>query len=84
LFSVDSRESQEILANVALAVHVQAALPKAYPNIDVCAENGVIYISAEGPLIQEKKITSELNNIAQEIAGVKEVKVLFEPTITPG
>jgi hypothetical protein len=34
-------------------------------------------------LIQEKKITSELNNIAQEIAGVKEVKVLFEPTITP-
>jgi len=75
-------ESQEILANVALAAHVQAALVKAYPKIDVCAENGVIYVSAEGPLIQEEKITSELNNLAQEMAGVKEVKVRFEPTIT--
>jgi cytidylate kinase len=76
-------ESKEILANVALAAQVQAALVKAYPKIDVCAENGVIYVSAEGPLIQEKRITSELNNVAQEIAGVKEVKVRFEITITP-
>ena len=75
-------ESKEILANVALAAQVQAALVKAYPKIDVCAENGVIYVSAEGPLIQEEKITSELNNLAQEMAGVKEVKVRFEPTIT--
>ncbi|MES0396774.1 MAG: cytidylate kinase-like family protein [Syntrophobacteria bacterium] len=77
-------ESQEILANVALAAQVQAALVKSYPKIDVCAENGVIYVSAEGPLIQEKRIRSELNKSAQKIAGVKEVKVLFETTITPG
>jgi len=77
-------ESQEILANVALAAQVQAALVKSYPKIDVCAENGVIYVSAEGPLIQEKRIRFELNKSAQKIAGVKEVKVLFETTITPG
>ncbi len=74
-------ESQAILANVALAAQIQAALVKMYPKIEVCAENGAVVIYAEVPITQYKMVTTEINNTARKVAGIRGIKVLIEPTI---
>ena len=68
-------EAQSILENVALAAQVQAKLVKEIPVTDVCAEEGVVYADIKADLIHEDKLTSKINSIAKNMAGVKEVRV---------
>jgi len=74
-------ESQAILANVALAAQVQAALVKVYPKIEVSAENGAVVIYAEVPITQYKMMTTDINNTARKVAGIRGTKVLMKPKI---
>jgi cytidylate kinase len=77
-------EAQIILEDVALAAQVWATLVKEIPVMDVCAEEGLVYVEIKADLIHEDRLTSKVNSIAKQVAGVKEVKVKVLPRFTGG
>ena len=72
-------ESQKKIENLALAAEVNAALVDTYPTSETHAEDGVVSVKIEFPLIQEEQVTKEIKNIARKVDGVKEVRVHVLP-----
>jgi cytidylate kinase len=72
-------ESQKKIENMALAAEVNAALVDQYPTSETYAEDGVVFVKIEAPVIQEQQIDKEIRNIATKVNGVKEVKVHVVP-----
>ena len=73
-------KSQKALDDLVLAARVKAALVNSCPNVEVCAENGVVYIDTKaGPAIAEP-LGEELKAKASKISGVNEIKINVSPT----
>jgi cytidylate kinase len=68
-------ESQRILDNMVLSAQVRAKLVKAYPTIQVAAREGVVSISTVAESTIAKAVDSEIRALAEQVPGVKEVKV---------
>ncbi len=75
-------ESQKAMDDLALSAEVKAALIDTKPNIEVSADNGVVYIGTEAPLVQESIWIQKMEKIAKAIPGVKEIRIKVLP-ITP-
>jgi cytidylate kinase len=76
-------ESQRILDNLTLAAEVQASLAEEFPTASVSSKNGGIYIVIKGSFFtQEKKLTTKVKNMAEKIAGVKDVNVYIDRIVT--
>ncbi len=73
-------KSQKSLDDLVLAARVKAELVNSCPNVQVCAEDGVVYIDTKaGPAIAEP-LGEELKAKASKISGVREIKVNVSPT----
>ncbi|MGC8604756.1 MAG: AAA family ATPase [Desulfomonilaceae bacterium] len=73
-------ESQKALDDLVLAAQVKAALIDSCPNVLVCAESGVVFIDTKmGPAIAGP-LAEELRAKANQIQGVKEIKMNVSPT----
>ncbi len=68
-------ESQRVLDNKVLAARVRAILVKAYPTVQVIAQDGVVSVYAGGEPSISDTMADEIKKAAQKVAGVKEVKV---------
>ena len=75
-------ESQKAMDDLALSAEVKAALIDTKPDIEVSADNGVVHIGTEAPLVQESIWTQKMEKIAKAIPGVKEIRIKVLP-ITP-
>ena len=75
-------ESQKAMDDLALSAEVKAALIDTKPDIEVSADNGVVHIGTEAPLVQESIWTQKIEKIAKAIPGVKEIRIKVLP-ITP-
>ena len=73
-------ESQRAIDNLALATRVKAALVDVRPDIDVTAEDGIVSVKTEAPIIHEASLVREIQEISKTIAGVKETKINIIPT----
>ncbi|AFM27745.1 AAA family ATPase [Desulfomonile tiedjei] len=74
-------ESQSLLGDLALAAQVESALIDEFPEIRVTAKNHIVFIhvkvslSMMGDAFKQKHVIRRIEDIAQTIQGVKEVKV---------
>jgi cytidylate kinase len=75
-------ESQKAMDDLALSAEVKAALIDTKPDIQVSADNGVVHIGTEAPLVQESIWIQKMEKIAKAIPGVKEIRIKVLP-ITP-
>ncbi len=73
-------QSQKALDDLVLAARVKAELVVSCPNVQVCAEDGVVYVDTKaGPAIAEP-LAEELKAKANKISGVKEIRMNVSPT----
>ncbi len=78
-----TKESQKMIDDLALSAKVQAHLVKNYPNINVLADNGKIYIkNIESGLSLKDLNIKKIENIIKKIEGVKEV-MFYLPSTYP-
>jgi len=74
-------ESQRVLDGLAVVAQVQAALFKEFPTARVYANNGQVLVNIDAPLSKGKTLTREINHIAEDVAGGKDLKVHVWPVI---
>ncbi|MBU2498960.1 MAG: cytidylate kinase-like family protein [Proteobacteria bacterium] len=68
-------ESQKALDDLFLAAHVQAHIVEKLPSVKVSAKDGIVVVNIEAPLRAEDKISEQIHKIADNIAGVKEIRL---------
>jgi hypothetical protein len=73
-------ESQRAIDGLALAARVKAALVDVRPDLQVTAEDGIVSVETEAPIIHEASLVREIQEISNNIAGVKETKINVIPT----
>jgi hypothetical protein len=72
-------ESQQAMANLALAAEVKAALIDLNPGIDVSAENGKVFVKARISEALGQEMTSVIEDHARAVRGVKDVQIETAP-----
>ena len=72
-------ESQKAVDDLAIAARAKAALMAVKPDLQVCAEDGVVFVRAEAPLLQEATLAAEIRKISGGIPGVKETRIDVVP-----
>ncbi len=72
-------ESQQTLDDLVMAARVKAAVVTTWPNVRVQAEGGVVQVDTEAPVEQEVEVTDRIIAAANEVPGVKDVKVKVHP-----
>jgi hypothetical protein len=63
----------------SLVVAVQAKLNAIYPCRVAKVEDGMFTVDVEAPLLQEARLVDEFNRVAEEISGVRGVRVHILP-----
>jgi cytidylate kinase len=72
-------ESKQALEDLLVAARVKASLIDDYPTVNTKAKEGVVYVSIDGPESDESGIIEMVRNKANEIKGLKEVRVQVMP-----
>ncbi len=71
--------SQRALEDLALAAEVKAILVGVKPDIEVVAQNGIVYLQVKAAESQESALSRDLERMAKGIPGVREVKFQVRP-----
>ena len=74
-------ESQKALDDLFLAAHVQAHIVEKLPSAQVSAKDGIVVVNVEAPLRVEDTISEEVHKIADNIPGVKEIRLHLIPSL---
>ena len=73
-------ESQRAIDGLALAARVKASLVDVRPDMEVTAEDGIVFVKTEAPIIHETSLVQEIQEISKTISGVKEIKINIIPS----
>jgi cytidylate kinase len=73
-------ESQRAIEDLAIAARVKAALINVRPDLQVSAKDGVVFVKTEAPIIHERSLVEEIQEISKGIAGVREMKINIIPS----
>jgi cytidylate kinase len=73
-------ESQKAVDDLAIAARVKAAVMAVKPDLQVCAEDGVVFVRARASLFQHRALTDEILKVSNEIPGVKETRFHVFPS----
>jgi len=75
-------DSKKILDNKVLAARVQAMIIAEFPTATVRAEDGIVFIGVEAPIIQEETIINKIREMAKDLDGVEQVRINVVPQLT--
>ena len=75
-------ESQKAVDDLAIAARVKAALMSVKPELQVCAEDGVVFVRGKAPLLEERYLAEEIKKVSGGIPGVKETRIDVFPIET--
>jgi cytidylate kinase len=77
-------ESQRAMDDMVLAAEVKAVLVDTVSDIETSCQNGVVHVSTKADESQEAELTRKIQNIAESVAGVKEIKIHILPLVPYG
>lgn len=77
-----TEESRLTIEDDALAAAVKAVLVKHYPNADITAQDGVVFVTAKATAAEAPMVSKEIEQAAKGVPGVKDVRVHLQ-WITP-
>jgi hypothetical protein len=72
-------ESQKVVDDLLLAAQVKVKLVSHLPDCMVSSDSGVVYVDLKGEISQEVKLVEEVKTLAQDTAGVKDIRVHVSP-----
>ena len=75
-------ESQKAVDDLAIAARVKAALMSVKPELQVCAQDGVVFVRGKAPLLEERYLAEEIKKVSGGIPGVKETRIDVFPIET--
>jgi cytidylate kinase len=75
-------DSKKAMADLALAAEVKAALMKVHRDVEVTADDGVIFVKVIAPISKGPTLSTDMETAAKIIPGVKEAKIDVLP-LTP-
>ncbi len=73
-------ESQRAIEDLAVAARVKAALVDVRPDLQVSAKDGIVFVKTEAPMVHERSLVEEIQEISKGIAGVREIKINIIPS----
>jgi cytidylate kinase len=76
-----TRESQKAMEDLVLAAEVKAALIGLNHGIKISAKDGIVFVKSEATLQQESSLSHDIEQIAAQISGVKDVRIDVEPIV---
>jgi cytidylate kinase len=72
-------ESRRLFDDKALAARVEAVLVKVFPRVMVDAGDGEVFVNIRGSLTEHKKISLKVKQLAEQMDGVKSIRVNMVP-----
>ena len=75
-------ESQKAIDGLALAARVKAVLVDVRPDIQVTAEDGIVSVKTEAPIIYEASLVQKIQENLKTVDGIKETKINIIPIDT--
>jgi len=69
------------LKDTALAARVEARLLEVFPEVEVVARDGEVFVSVKGSIVQEASIRSRAENAAAGIEGVRQLHIGVTPSV---
>jgi cytidylate kinase len=69
------------LKDMALAAKIEARLLEAFPEVEAVARDGEVFVSVQGSIVQEEKITKKAKRMASAIEGIKNIKIGVAPSV---
>ncbi len=73
-------ESRNVIDNLVLAARVKARLIDACPSVRVMAKDQIVYVDTQAGATAAEQLAEELRVLAEQVSGVKEVKIAVNPT----
>jgi cytidylate kinase len=74
-------ESQQFMEDLAVAAEVKAVLMGEVTPKEVSAQNGIVTITIESPILQEAALVARVEKLAKEVEGVKGITIETVPYI---
>ena len=74
-------QSRQDLDNLLLAARVKAALVSSFSSVSVTTRDGTAFVDILGDLSRQEKMVSQIEEIAQTIEGIREVRVNVRPPV---
>ncbi len=74
-------ESHKRMEDACVAAQLKAAIAKDFPNAEVSANEGQIFVNVTASLSQENSISNKIKDIAHQVKGVKGVRVGVMPPV---
>lgn len=68
-------ESQKAVDDLAIAARAKAALILIKLDLQVCVEDGVVFVRADAPILQERALADEIQKVLEGTPGVKETRI---------
>jgi len=74
-------ESKKAMEDLVLTAEVKAALIGMSHGLKISAQDGVVFVRSEATLQQQSPLIHDIEKIAKEIPGVRDVKIDVEPIV---
>jgi cytidylate kinase len=74
-------ESRRRLDDLALAAQVEVTLVKEFPRVTADADNGAVYVSVRGSLVDEKLLTDKVKRMTEKVSGITSLQVNVVPFV---
>jgi len=72
-------ESQKAMDNLLLACKVKVHLIAVKPDIEVSADDGIVFVKTKAPLSQEENLVNKMRRLTTDMEGVKELRIKVLP-----
>jgi len=76
-----TQASKIAMENLALSAAAKARFWDAGYELDVTAEEGIVYVKAQTALAQESTLTKDLENISKNIKGIRDIRINVLPNL---
>jgi hypothetical protein len=74
-------ESKKEMEDLIISSEVKAALVDMNHGMEVSAKNGIVFVRSETTLQQQSPLLRDIEKIAKDISGVKDVRIDVEPIV---
>jgi cytidylate kinase len=72
-------ESRQVMDDLAIAAEAKAVLIRMVPDVQVSAQNGVVFVEAAAPRSAEQALTQDIRKSLEAVPGIREAQVHVLP-----
>ena len=74
-------ESKAMFDSLVLETKAETAIVEKFPYMQVTVKQGVVYVRAQAPVVNDDKIFEQVEELLNDIGGIKAIRINFMPAI---